>query len=219
MIDHSALKSAWAGLAAGSNAEKLAALNSRTVPGPKKDISIQAAVDFLIMHPVDGTPAYQTLFDLAGQGSAPAKRLLLLLTTPSIPVLRTSDKDFYGQIGAIVGSLFSSEVAAGFLRLAETTVPWSHANGHGGILNGHDLVAAGINVLILSAATPAGSKTLTFASVPSWVVLGMEVHDLGIDQADIPVGATVGAKGPGIVTITKTITGSGLAAGDQIGFV
>ena len=88
-----------------------------------------------------------------------------------------------------------------------------------GPFNGNDLVAAGLTTLTTSEATAAGGAVLNFASVPDWVVVGMEVHDLGLDQADIPAGTTVKAVSATSVTMTAAATGGGIAAGDSIGFV
>lgn len=104
------------------------------------------------------------------------------------------------------------------------TQSWAQVNGYPysgltGLLNGNDLVAAGLTVVPINAPSLAGENVLRFASVPSWMANGLEVHDLGLDGADIPIGTKVVASSSNTVTVTNIFTGTGLAAGDPIGFV
>jgi hypothetical protein len=158
------------------------------------------------------------------------RTLMAWLTVPNAPTLRMSDPTVYATVKGMADAALAQETAApgtvgftqevhdGLLGLASTSEPWWQANGYTSAINGHDLVAAGISVLVTSAATPSGGDTLTFAAVPAWIAVGMEVHDLGLDAADIPPGAVVKSTAATSVTLSAPVTGSGIAAGDRIGF-
>lgn len=235
MAYYDALKAEWATLT-GTIAEKLAAVNAATVAGPNVDVTVPQIVGYLLLNgaylPVSAFAQGATTGNATHDAAlAAAKTLMAAITVPNAPTLRMSDPSTYAIIKGMADAVLAQETASpgstgftqavhnGLLALAATTVPWWQANGYASPLNGHDLVAAGLTTLTTSAATPPGGNVLTFTAVPSWLVVGMEVHDLGLDQADIPPGTTVEAVSPTSVTMTSTATGSGIAAGDSIGFV
>ena len=72
-------------------------------------------------------------------------------------------------------------------------------------------------------ARPCGAFVLGLDGVVELGVAGLHHRlpggDRRVDQADIPPGTTVEAVSATSVTMTSTATGSGIAAGDSIGFV
>lgn len=118
-----------------------------------------------------------------------------------------------------------SQTIQALTALAKASVQsWCQANGYpfngaAGALNGNDLVGARLATLTTSAPSAPGSQTLTFTSVPSWVVNGLEVHDISADGTDVQVGSTVTGTTATTVTVSKPFTGTGIAQGDVIGFV
>jgi len=70
--------------------------------------------------------------------------------------------------------------------------------------------------LVTSTATASGS-TLTFAAVPASVTAGMLVTD-ATHASVIPAGTTVVSTTSTTVTLSASVTGSGVASGDTINF-
>jgi hypothetical protein len=70
--------------------------------------------------------------------------------------------------------------------------------------------------LVTSAATASGT-TLTFASVPPSIAVGMLVTDT-THSSVIPAGTTVVSATSTAVTLSAAVTGSGVASGDTINF-
>lgn len=68
--------------------------------------------------------------------------------------------------------------------------------------------------IVTSAATTSGT-VLTFSSVPSWVYKGLNITD-NTHSGVIPSGTTVSAVTPTTITLSKAVTGSGVASGDTI---
>jgi hypothetical protein len=73
--------------------------------------------------------------------------------------------------------------------------------------------------VLTNGTTAAGNSTLHFASVPSWIVPGMDVYDrtTGANIA-IPAGATVQSVTSTTVVLTAAVTGAGVGSGDNISF-
>lgn len=68
-----------------------------------------------------------------------------------------------------------------------------------------------------SSGTSSGSPTLTFSSVPSWIVVGMTVYDV-THSAAIPSGTTVSAVGSTTVTLSGNVASPGVSSSDTIVF-
>lgn len=225
MTDWTALKTKWATLT-GTVAQNLAAINALSVPGPAIDVPASQVVRYLsVKGKLAGLLKYAASPPAIEAGLAAAELAAVLAMGGNAPPFYMSQAADNAAISAMLSAL-AADAASGvalddvtaLLALSTPPIPWWQANGYPAPFNGHDLVAAGIAVLTTSAPTTPGSAVLNFASVPSWVVAGMEVHDLGLDQADIPIGSIVQSMTATTVTMSRPCTGSGIASGDTIGF-
>src|SRR5579863_10487303 len=61
--------------------------------------------------------------------------------------------------------------------------------------------------------TASGNPTLHFASVPSWVTVGMYIYDATASTV-IPAATTVSAAGSTTVTMSANASGAGVGNGD-----
>lgn len=77
--------------------------------------------------------------------------------------------------------------------------------------------ATNTNVLATNNTTAAGNATLHFASVPSWVIAGMQIVD-DTSPSVIPSNTVVVSTGVGTVVMSNNATGAGVGNGDSIVF-
>ena len=74
-----------------------------------------------------------------------------------------------------------------------------------------------VNVNVTTNAATASGTTLTFASVPASIAVGMLVTDT-TNAGVIPAGTTVASTTSTTVTLSAAVTGSGVSSGDIINF-
>jgi hypothetical protein len=71
--------------------------------------------------------------------------------------------------------------------------------------------------LTTNATTASGNNTLHFASVPSWIVAGMQIRD-ATSASVIPAGTTVSSTTSTTVVMSANATGAGVGGTDVITF-
>jgi hypothetical protein len=71
---------------------------------------------------------------------------------------------------------------------------------------------------VTNGTTAAGNAILHFASVPAWIVAGMEITDTTAGTGVIPIGTTVLSVGGTTVTMSANAAGGGVGNGDTINF-
>lgn len=255
---YDALKAAWNStqLPAGvvgtaltaqmSISERLEAINGWLVAGPRVNIPVAQIIRYLsTKRKLALVLRYGANPPQTEAGSCAAELCALLsLGTAAPPFMTSHDDDhaaFCGMLKAI-SSDPNSGLAQGdadaIAALADRTIPWTSAPvaaggaGLNSIVSGGDLVGAALTALVTSAPTEVGSNVLHFDAVPPWLVPGLEVHDLGLDQTDIPEATTVESVTATSVTMTNAVVAgsrpndfdnetndkNGIAAGDLIGF-
>jgi hypothetical protein len=99
-----------------------------------------------------------------------------------------------------------------------TTMP-NYVGGSGTEVSGGSYARVQVaGAVATSASSSSGSSTLTFTSVPSWIVVGMTVRDATTSSV-IPANTTVSSKTSTPVTISNAVTGGGVVGnGDSITF-
>ncbi len=149
MAYYDALIAKWQTLPIGSVAEKTAAINALTVPGPNVDVAIPDAVGILALAGV-----YQQLVDYSASesGSDASKVLAAFLTAPNAPPLQFSIPDIAASLSEVFAGLvtdaantgITQEVADSILALSKTTILWWKSAGYTSPIGSGDLDAAGI---------------------------------------------------------------------------
>lgn len=163
MAYYDALISKWATLPTGdATAQKLAAINAMTVPGPNVDVQPSAVKGKLLL-----MGAYFPLKAFAGSAVnsntthdnalGAAMSLIEMLDMPNAPLFAMSDPTTYATIKGMADAVLEQETATagstGFtqavhdalLALAATTVPWWQANGYKHEITTGDVVVAGLD--------------------------------------------------------------------------
>ena len=139
----------------GTDAEKIAAVNALTVPGPRVNVAVSSVVGQMILSGVylklatfaksapTGDPTHDTAL-------AYAATFMALVTSPNAPEFATANPTSYAIIQGMMDAILAQETASpgsigftqavhdGLLGLSATAVPWwqaSVAHGGGG-LNG-----------------------------------------------------------------------------------
>ena len=150
--NYAALATLW-GTLSGTTAQKLAAVNAATSPGPPQDILVSTLVNGLgAGNKMTGLTNF-----IANPGGASAAAieaatyLLLLVQGADGPTLPTGTPSFYAQMQTWMAALvvYSAQTGItqansnGFFAMMATTVPWWSANGFSGPVQVLDLVAAG----------------------------------------------------------------------------
>lgn len=162
MAYYDLLAAKWATLT-GTTADKMAAVNALTVPGPNIDVPVSAVVGKMILSGV-----YLTLASFAqGSGTgnvthdtalAYAKTFMALVTSPNAPAFNTSNPANFTIIKGMMDAILAQETATpgstgftqavhdGLLGLAATTLPWWQVDGGlSSPVSENDLIAAGLS--------------------------------------------------------------------------
>jgi hypothetical protein len=143
-----------------TTAQKIAAVNTWTVPGPNADVPVSSVIGNLML-----SGAYLTLeaFSQSATNSnevhdtalVSAKLLIALVTTPNAPIFNMSDAGRYSVIKSMLDALLAQETASAgsvgvtqsvhdmLLGLCATTAPWWQSAGLSGLVSQADLDAAG----------------------------------------------------------------------------
>lgn len=159
MAYYTALINEWATLT-GTTAQKMAAVNAMTVPGPNVDVAVSKIVATLMLDQAFLT--LSTFANSATNGNAThdaalnaAKMLMAVINTPNAPQFQMSNATIYGQVKGMLDAILAQETALagstgitqtvhdGLMALAATTIPWWQANGYTSPFNPNDLVMAG----------------------------------------------------------------------------
>lgn len=99
-----------------------------------------------------------------------------------------------------------------------TTMPTSDAGTGGTEVSGGAYARVQVaGQVATSATTAAGNPTLTFASVPAWVTVGMTITNLTAPSS-ISAATTVLSKTGTTVTMSANAAGAGVGNGDTINF-
>lgn len=127
--------------------------------------------------------------------------------------------DYFEQntLNYLAGSLAMPALPSLFLALF-TTAPTSDAGTGGTEVTGGSYARQQIaGPLTTNATTAAGNATLHFASVPSWIVAGMQIRD-STSAAVIPASTTVVSTTATTVVMSNNAAGAGVGGTDVITF-
>lgn len=153
MSYYDALVAKWATLT-GTTDEKLAAINSEMVAGPKQSVEVSAVTGYFatqlklasLMAYADAPPA-----NAVSEAVASAKNLVALFRLPQPPVFRTDIPEIYSVVDAALEALASDPLtgvtqsdADTLIALADTMTHWWAANGYPEPINYVNLSQAGL---------------------------------------------------------------------------
>ena len=143
----------WATLA-GSTDERLAAINSEMVDGPKQAVEVSAVTGYLAAHlKLASLMAYADApsANAVSQAIASATNLVALFRLPQPPVFRTDIPEIYEIVDASLEALAADPLtgitqtdADALIALANTTINWWAANGYPEPINYVNLSQAGL---------------------------------------------------------------------------
>jgi hypothetical protein len=129
----------------------------------------------------------------------------------------TSDYTEQNVLNYLAGSLAVPALPSLFLALF-TTAPTSDAGTGGTEVSGGSYARQQIaGPLTTNATTASGNATLHFASVPAWIVAGMQIRD-STTAASIPASTTVVSTTGTTVVMSNNAAGAGVGSGDVITF-
>lgn len=152
MSYYDALIAKWATLT-GSTDEKLAAINSEMVDGPKQDVPVSAITGYLALNlklaPLiayaDSPPAGA----IAGSTLC-ARNLVAVFRLPQPPAFGTSDPTTYDALSAALDAIIADPLSGltqadgvALMALADTQILWREANGYSTPISVYDLQQAG----------------------------------------------------------------------------
>lgn len=153
MAYYDALTEKWATLA-GTTDERLAALNTELVDGPKAAVDISSVTGYLatnlklaaLISYADDPPVGADEASVAS-----AKNLVALFRLPQPPAFRTDLPEVYSVVEAALNTLaadplsgVTTDDASALMALADTQIPWWQAAGYPEPINGTNLVQAGL---------------------------------------------------------------------------
>lgn len=127
--------------------------------------------------------------------------------------------DYFEQnmLNYLSGSLAMPALPSVFLALF-TTAPTSDAGTGGTEVTGGSYARQQIaGSLTTNATTASGNATLHFASVPAWIVAGMQIRD-ATSAAVIPANTTVVSTTSTTVVMSNNAAGAGVGGTDVITF-
>ena len=152
MTDYSLLIALWPSLT-GTTAQKLAAVNAMTEPGPNVDVQTSSVFAYLALV---GKLAKLKAYAEAPPNGANATAVMAaqqLMTLPAVGVMtiEMSRPNVYAVVSAWLGSFvadtantsITSDDVSMMLSLATPTVPWWQANSYTSPISQNDLDAAG----------------------------------------------------------------------------
>jgi hypothetical protein len=160
MAYYDALIAEWSTLAAGTTAQKLAAINAETVAGPNIAVAVSQVVGSLLL-----SGGYATLSSFAAgalnsnathdAALMAAKTLMALMTVPNSPAIDMSNPTTLAIVKGMADAILAQETAApggtgftqavhdGLLALCATSIPWWKVSGYSSPISAGDLSAAG----------------------------------------------------------------------------
>ena len=148
------------GTLSGTTAQKLAAINALTVPGPSVDVSVSSVVGYLLLS--GGYLPLAAFAQTAATGNtthdtalAAAKTVMALMTIPNAPSFGMSNPGTFAAVKGMADAILAQETASpgstgftqaihdGLLALCSTSTPWWQSAGYTGPFSQADLAAAG----------------------------------------------------------------------------
>jgi hypothetical protein len=152
MTYYDAFIAKWATLS-GTTQEKLAAVNSEMVAGPRVNLPVSSVTAYLLaglklakLIAYAETPPAGALAD----SLTAAQNLVAFFKLPTPPDFKMSDPNVYAVCSAALNALAADPLtgitatdAANLLAMSATQIPWWESAGYPSIFSESDLVAAG----------------------------------------------------------------------------